>query len=234
MAPDRALVTTLEISGNRRITPEELVGRVDLPAGTFLGGIDVHAVELRVQAHPWIASARVTALPPGRLLIGVEERTARAAAPFDGRLHYVDGSGIAFAPAPSRPGVPELVGAEDVALDVPNAALVAGIQILDSLDREGLPAPARIVVADAGSGEHPSFEWIRGEKTQRILVGQGQVADKVRRLGRLIRHRLPEVAQATSLDLRFAERAILRAPEEPSPEDEVTAATPAGREGRGA
>ncbi len=240
VAPERAIVSALEISGNRRVTPEELAERVALPPRTFLGEINLQEIETRVEEHPWIARARVTALPPGRLLIGVEERTARATARLGDALHYVDGSGIPFAAAPRRPAVPELAGADDLELGAPSPILVSGIQILDSLEREELPAPARIVVAGPETGEHPSFEWVSGESTQRIVIGQGQVADKIRRLGRLIRRHLPEVTNATSLDLRFSERAILRAPIEADPDSDDAPGSQAGnielnpREERGA
>lgn len=213
VAPERSAVVSLEISGNRRVPPAELVALCGVAPGTPLGAIDPAAVAERIRRHPWIAQARVTALPPERLLVGVEERTPRALTRLGGRLHYVDGGGVPFAPAPAEGGIPMLVGAETATVDVPSPALVEGVQILDALAREGLPAPLRIEVGSGDEAERPAFEWRRGQLTQRVVLGEGAFAEKLARLARLLRANLSEVRQAVRLDLRFAGRVILRHPD---------------------
>ncbi len=213
IAPEGATVLSVELSGSRRLAPDELARLSGVEAGTPLSDVDLEAVAERIRSHPWVAQARVTALPPGRLLIGVEERTARATTRRGDESWYVDGSGAVFARAPHEAGLPEMRGAAEMPLEEPIAALVEGIQILDALSREGLPAPRRIDVGPDDAGERPAFEWRRGDRPQRIIVGEGDVAAKVARLARLYRRDLPAGRDAVSLDLRFAERVILRAPE---------------------
>ena len=219
VAPERSAVVSLEISGNRRVPPAELVALCGVAPGTPLGAIDPDAVAERIRRHPWIAQARVTALPPERLLVGVEERTPRALARLGGRLHYVDGGGVPFAPAPAEGGIPILVGAESWAVDVPSPTLVEGVQILDALAREGLPAPLRIEVGSGGEPERPAFEWRRGQLTQRVVLGEGAFAEKLARLARLLRADLSDARRAVRLDLRFAGRVILRHPEPEAVQD---------------
>lgn len=213
IAPEGTTALSIELSGSRRLAPEELARLSGVEAGTPLSDVDLEAVAERIRSHPWVAQARVTALPPGRLLIGVEERTARATTRRGGEAWYVDGSGAVFARAPHEAGLPEMRGAEELPLEEPVAALVEGIQILDALAREGLPAPRRLDVGADERGERPAFEWRRGDHAQRVIVGEGHLAAKVARLAELFRADLAASRGATSLDLRFEERVILRAPE---------------------
>lgn len=217
IAPHGATVRSIELSGSRRVPPDELGRLSGVESGTPLATVDLEAVAERIRSHPWVAQARVTALPPGRLLIGIEERTARATTHRGDAAWYVDGSGAAFAKAPHDAGLPEMVGQDDIPLEEPVAALVQGIQILDALDREGLPAPHRIDVGEgaATDGERPTFEWRRGDTAQRIIVGAGELSTKIARLARLFRADLEASRSALELDLRFSERVILRSPEAP-------------------
>ncbi len=226
VVPDRARVTSVEISGSRRVPPAELARLSGLSAGTPLGAVDPAEIEARIRSHPWVAQARVTALPPGRLLIGVEERTPRAVARLGDTLYYVDGSGVAFAEALAEGGIPELVGAVEVRRGEPHTDLVAGIQVLDALARERLPAPLRVEIGADPDGERPAFEWRRGDAIQRVVLGEGEPAGKLARLARLIRADLREARDSAQLDLRFAERVVLR----PAAPGEA-AGTPSGGEG---
>ncbi|MBW2241447.1 MAG: FtsQ-type POTRA domain-containing protein [Deltaproteobacteria bacterium] len=220
VAPQHTAVATLEISGNQRVAPEALAALAGIRPGTPLGAVDLEAVRQRIASHPWIASARVTALPPRRLLVGVEERTPRALTRSADGMRFVDGSGVAFAPAPATGGIPELrrtpsFGAAPdsqaaLATQTPDPDLVAGIQVLDGLAREGLPAPLHVEVGPDEAGSHPAFAWRRGETLQRVVLGEGQLETKLARLARLVQADLRQAREAAQLDLRFRGRVILR------------------------
>ncbi len=215
LAPGGDGAVTVSISGNRHVAPQELVALAGLPPHVHLDEIDVGAVAQRIRRHPWIAEARVTVLPPERLLIGVEERTPRATAPIDGALYFVDGSGVAFARANGSSHLPRIEGSEAPRLGEPDLALVNGVQILDALAREGLPAPSQVEVGRDEAGLRPAFEWA-GATRQRVVLGPGRLDDKLARLGRLLRAQLREMHEAGRLDLRFAGQVVLRA-HEPEP-----------------
>ena len=218
VAPQHTAVAALELSGNQRVAPEALAVLAGIRPGTPLGAVDLEAVRERIASHPWIASARVTALPPRRLLVGVEERTPRALTRTAEGMRFVDGSGVAFAPAPAAGGIPELrrtpspggLSDSEVALEAPDPDLVAGIQVLDGLAREGLPAPLHVEVGEDEAGSHPAFAWRRGETLQRVVLGEGELETKLARLARLVQADLRQAREAVQLDLRFRGRVILR------------------------
>ncbi len=214
VAPERSAVATLELSGNLRVAPGELAALAGIVPGTPLGRVDLEGVRRRIASHPWIASARVTALPPRRLLVGVEERTPRALLRTAEGMTFVDGSGVAFAPAPAAGGIPELRGARAGRPDAPDPDLVLGIQILDALAREGLPAPLHVELGADDEGTRPAFTWRRGGGLQRVVLGPGRLEPKLARLARLMQADLRQAREAARLDLRFGGRVILRPQEE--------------------
>ncbi|MCP3986956.1 MAG: FtsQ-type POTRA domain-containing protein [bacterium] len=226
VAPQHTAVAVLELSGNQRVAPEALAALAGIRSGTPLGEIDLQRVSNRIASHPWIASARVTALPPRRLLVGVEERTPRALTRMAEGMRFVDGSGVAFAPAPATSDIPELRGARTQAGEAPNPDLVTGIQILDGLAREGLPAPVHVEVGPDREGNRPAFAWRRGEAMQRVVLGEGQLEMKLARLARLVQADLRQARETTQLDLRFSGRVILR------PQEEETVANAAEEDDR--
>ena len=226
LAPGRERAVTVSISGSRRVPPRELAGLAGLPAHVHLDQIDLDAVAQRIRRHPCVAEARATVLPPGRLLIGVEERTPRATTPIDDALYFVDGSGVAFARASESSPLPRIEGSEGVRLGEPDLTLVEGVQILDALAREGLPEPSRVEVGRDQKGLRPAFEW-GGATRQRVVLGPGRLGEKLARLGRLLGAQLRETREAGRLDLRFAGRVVLR-PREPGPREAASGGGPAG------
>lgn len=94
-------LATVEISGTRFSTPEEIgaLARVDTSATLF--SLDPDVIADRVRRHPWVARAEATRLPSGTLTIDVEERVPVALAlDASGRpTHYLDAAGYTM-PAP--------------------------------------------------------------------------------------------------------------------------------------
>ncbi len=210
---------TVSVEGNLRTSPDELLAASGLVAGTPLPDIDVQDVRLRVEAHPWVRRASVVRVPPALVIVRVEERTpAAVTASAGGAPWLVDAMGIPFAPAApddvtslpwiSSPGpvlqgeaTGELVRAAALAVALRDTSFADGaeIRVAPDSDPEGLS----LLVAG-----------LRG----RVVLGLGDLADKLRRLEVLRRERvaLPETAQVDVIDLRFADRAVLRsaAPDE--------------------
>jgi cell division protein FtsQ len=89
---------------------------VDDDLGSALLLLDTGAVADRVEALPWVASARVERELPNAVRVTVTPRVpvafARAA---DGTVGFVDGRGVVLAVAPAPPlGLPELLGTTGV------------------------------------------------------------------------------------------------------------------------
>lgn len=71
-------VDSVEVSGVRHLTKEDVLGLAAVPDGTSLLRVDRRAVRTRVEADPWVASAVVKRRLPGTLLIEVKERDPAA------------------------------------------------------------------------------------------------------------------------------------------------------------
>jgi hypothetical protein len=98
------------------------------------------------------------------------------------------------APPPPRPGRPDERFAEGVAL-------------ADAVAREGVAGVREIHVAGAEPAELPVLVLAGGA---RVTLGVGEPEARLRRLAALQRARLPEVAAAREIDLRFGDRMVLR------------------------
>lgn len=95
------LLEHVSVRGLSRVPVEEIAAALGVEPGTPLVDLDVAAVEARLAAHPWIAEAAAARVPPSSLRLSVGERVPLAVteAGRPARLHAVDETGTAFAPA---------------------------------------------------------------------------------------------------------------------------------------
>lgn len=71
-------VDSIEVSGTRHLTRDDVLELARVPDGTSLLRIDRGAVRARVEADPWVASAAVKRRLPSTLIIEVDEREPAA------------------------------------------------------------------------------------------------------------------------------------------------------------
>ncbi len=214
--PERALRLRLALVGNVQASAPELVAAAGIGPGTRLLGLDLASVRAGVAAHPWVASVRVTTLPPDLLLVSVQEREPVATAQAGAEAWLVDRSGHAFVPAPPGSALPALVGVS--ARD--DARMAEGVAWLDALEAHGLAAPRAVQLADRDAARAPSLELAADAPAPGavVLLGAADERDaKLARLARLLASRLPELAATGEIDLRFGGDVILR----PRPETPV-------------
>ena len=213
--PARAAQVRLALIGARHAPAHELAAAAGIGPGVPLAALDLHAVRAGVATHPWVASVRVAALPPDRLLVSVEEREPVAVAPIAGESWLVDASGKAFVPAPSPTPLPRLLGAS-----APHdPRLAEGVAWLGALAAQGLTAPAALALADVDPARAPALTLAASTPAPGalVLLGTGEREAKLARLARLFESALPELGTAAEIDLRFGSDVILR----PRPEAEV-------------
>jgi cell division protein FtsQ len=184
-------LTRVEFVGLRALDAGQLWERAGLPGGTPLIDVDPAEVAARVASHPRVERAFALRLPPGRLLVRVEERTpvAREAASGLG----IDRRGARFPlRAGEERGLTALAGDAESTLPVLDACLTAGLVPLevDARFRD------RVRVVPRAPGP---VLWI-GDEPQAALARWAQL----RGSGLLERHRPPEV------DLRFEGNAVFR------------------------
>jgi cell division protein FtsQ len=109
-------VDHVRVTGGRHTDPAAVAVASGVPRGAALLTLDTGAVARRVEALPWVRTARVERRWPGTIRIAVSERTPAATMPVGvGRTALVDATGRVLAVVdPGRPlptGLPTVRGA---------------------------------------------------------------------------------------------------------------------------
>jgi hypothetical protein len=176
-----------------------------------------------------VTGARVMRLPPGRVLVSVSLRAPVAWTRRDDTVPpaLVDATGKVFAPAGEADlaALPRLVPAVVATPDGRPASLADGAVLADALARAGLGAASEVHLGAPGD---PDGLWLRVPQLPgRVVLGAGDFDAKLARLQRLLAAGLPASEAAAAIDLRFADRAVLRSP--PPPDGAArSAAAPGG------
>ncbi len=215
--PERTGLHAIGVQGARHLSAAGVAALTGAASGVPLADVDVRAVEDRLRAHPWIAEAAALAWPPNRLLVGIRERTPEAIAELGaGREpHFVDAAGVPFAPARGAPreALPRLVVAREFEPGRPHAALAAAVRVAHSLPPLGLALPVSVGISEEGDPDGFVLR-LRGFPA-RIVLGVGDLGPKLSRLASLLAAGVREAARAESIDVRFADRAVLRGVPQP-------------------
>lgn len=206
--PDLFALERFEVRGQQRLSGAEIAAIAGISAGTSLVALDDDALRERLMAHPWIASARLTVIPPDTLLVEVEERTPAAVAESGERRWWVDRGGLAFAPleGESPEAFPVLMLAAAPDPERPEPVLAGGI----ALARHARALDLRVRSIELTGEAHDALPVLRIEGTgARVVLGPGDWEPRLRRLARVLSE-VPESRDAGEIDLRVPEQAILR------------------------
>jgi cell division protein FtsQ len=210
LRPEVLAVESVALVGARHAAPDELVAALGLAAGTPVLSVDAPELRRRVEAHPWVARARVTLLRPGRVLLAVEEREPVAIALLGNppTRFWLDAEGVPFLPVGNGDAGAKVavVGPAEARPGSADPRFAEGVALAGALGRHGL-AVREVQVARGEAAELPVLVFENGA---RVLLGAGDHDAKLARLGALLRARLPEVAAAREIDLRFGDRMVLR------------------------
>lgn len=107
-------VTSVTVVGRVRSDPAAILKAAGDPVGRSILHTDIAAAKARLEALPWVRSARVRRLLPSAIRIELSEKTAIAVWSVDGDLRLIDETG-ALISAPSDPArdadLPLLAGA---------------------------------------------------------------------------------------------------------------------------
>ncbi len=87
-------VSAVTITGQSRMTENELLAASGVGPRNSLPFLDVNAVRDRLMAVPLVKSARVMKLFPNRLVVAIEERQAHALWQRDGRVSVISEDGV--------------------------------------------------------------------------------------------------------------------------------------------
>ena len=137
----------IRFTGLVHASEQDLLARSGLHTGTNLMAVDLAAAARGMEAHPWVASARVARSFPRAVLVEIVEHRAAAQVQLGG-LYLLDEDGRIFkrAAAEDRVDVPLVTGVSREAwLRDKGAAqlrLYSALHLLEAWRAEGLPAAA--------------------------------------------------------------------------------------------
>jgi hypothetical protein len=204
------------VLGTGRLSPEEVAAKTGLREGMSLLEIHPQEIESRLRTDPWIREASVMRLVPGRLLVKVAlrepvARVALVSGPEGAPVVLVDADGRAIAQAarelyPFLPRIeaPRLPAAGEVMPALAAAAAAVGAVGRSSLAREG----ATFFV---GPEDDPnSVSLALPALPARVYLGTGDLTQKIDRLALVLAGNSTPARAAAEIDLRFADRAVLR------------------------
>jgi cell division septal protein FtsQ len=215
-----ATLEQVVILGNRTLEADAIAAQAGIERGRSLASIDPEAVREAVAAEPWVESARVLRLPSGTLVISVVERDAIARWRVDAQSEpvLVDGHGQRFAgqPEPGR-ALPLVQGRNQSGHELPPEviALLGEIERHSSLAADPasitlhLPELAR-AEGDEQAGSEAGFVLQVGSEGPRALLGRRLLSQRVARLAVILDSEEPVISSAGWIDLRYADRAVLR------------------------
>lgn len=212
---------TIAVQGNRHLSAAEVALASGLARQAPVAGIDRSQVVASLEMHPWILRAEALYLPAGRLLVSIEERVPfMAIGSPEGEAgtlvwHLVDRDGVAFAIATpdDLPGLPRLRSDRAPILGERDPRLVEAIAVTDrfptlALVDESPATPQALELPSDGS----EAGWVLHFESpqRRVLLGRDSLEKRLERLALLLAADLEATRAAEVIDLRFADRAILR------------------------
>lgn len=205
------LLEKVHTRGLDRVPAGEIAARVASAPGTPLVDLDTGAIEARLESHPWIAAANVARQPPGTLRIHVEEHVPLAVTPLSGTgaPHVVNQAGVPFAPA-AGDDVDRLVA---IVLDPPpvrdesDPRLVEALRIAASLRARGLAVPRQLRLGLPRRDQSAELR-LRGFAPA-VWIDRVRHDEQLDRLATLLTASLAAASEATVIDLRFQDRAVL-------------------------
>jgi cell division protein FtsQ len=191
----------VEVIGARALPAEALVRLAALEPGARLIDVDPDAAAARVAAHPRVRSCRAMRLPPDRVVLRVRERVPLAR--LEGAHDGIDREGERVPlTAEEIERLPVVRGDAEAALAALGAAHDAGLE-LASVEARGR---ADVLLRPVGDG-------------RAIRVGP-DAASELASLARLEEVGLLARFPAGEVDMRFRDRAVLRAFEQEGVRDE--------------
>jgi cell division protein FtsQ len=202
------LVREVEVMAGSRVSSDWVEASLDPFRGRHLLSVSLTAVRARLSTHPWVDVVEIRKELPDRLRVTVVERVPVALWERASGAAYVDGEGRVIAPFSG---------------DEPSDLLVLSAPSTTSEDR--IEAGPALAVAAELAAARP--EWA-GRIVRLTLLGDGDYRVRVRELGWDLWIRGRDVAvglsrldrareilatlepPATGIDLRFAERIVIR------------------------
>jgi cell division protein FtsQ len=209
-------VTRMTVSGNSRLSRDDVLALVDGLEGRNMLVLDLDEWRQRLLASPWVADAALRRVLPGTVDIVVSERQPLGIARIGERLHLVDrrgaviaeyGPGYADLDLPLIDGLvpPGAAPPDRPMVDETRAALA--VRLLTSLEADP-QLSGRLSQVDV-SDARDAVVMLEGD-TALVRVGDDQFVERLRSYVDLAAALHERVSQIDYVDLRFGERVYVR------------------------
>ncbi len=212
LGSSRFAVSSVDVTGQSRITREEIEAAAGITPGTNLFMLDAQAVVARLEALPLVRRAEVIRNLPNRVTLVVEERR-----PFtlvhSGHLHWVDEQGMDLGREPRAvaPAAPVLsgLGPDDLGEGQagPSDRAALGLSLLRLLVRSESPLLGQISEIDVSRAEGPVLYTLGGVE---VRLGQEDWEARLGRLQGVLAQLGASGETVTSIDLRFRDQVVLK------------------------
>ncbi len=180
-------ISEIRFIGLEHATESELLRGSGLSLGENLLHADLARASRAIEAHPWVASARLTRRLPSRVIASVVEHRAVLLVQL-GSLYLLDDQGQLFkrkAPGDGI-GLPVVTGLARDELGKPetNLRLALALQLLDVWKAEGFAASALSELRLDGAATATLFARF-DETVQEIRLGSGEFPLKLHKLSQV-------------------------------------------------
>jgi cell division protein FtsQ len=209
----RFTVTSIEVTGQSRLTRDDIVAAAGISPRANLFALDPREIVARLEELPLIRRAEVIRTFPDRVTLIVEERRPFTVVHAD-RLHWIDEEGVSLgvesrAVALSTPVLSGL-GAEDLGVNGHGGASERtgiGISLLHLLLRSKSSLLNQISEIDVSRSEGPVLYTVDGVE---VRLGKDDWEARIGRLQGVLAQLGASGEGVTSVDLRFRDQVVLK------------------------
>ncbi len=210
-----ANLSQIHVRGAFRLDADMISAATGAALGAPISRQDIPQITERVALHPWVSNVRATVLPGGVLIVAIEEQVPEAVVvvevdPGTTRVLLVDRRGMPFAPASAADVevLPHLLPTGSIAEGAPDTRLAAALDLAKRLPEHGLPGSVEIFIAEANDPEGLALHI--PAIPAHIVLGWVDLDARLEQLAALLSADLAEVRDASRIDLRFGDQAVLR------------------------
>jgi cell division protein FtsQ len=203
-------VREIKVNGGEKVGGSEIVAMAGLSHGMSIWRVDPTEIESKVGSHPWVGRVLVRREFPRRVVIEVEERQAKAIAAL-GKLYYVDRDGFIFKAVEDgeRSDFPLLTGLKQDDLRSPTS-FATRQRIQEALGLNDLMAKEAFALSEIHFLPQEGLIVYPVGRRIALAMGEGNWADKIKRLERVLALWKGNEDRLAVLDLSFRNQVVAR------------------------
>ncbi len=202
------VVDSIEVKGNSFTKTEEIVAATGLIRGESLYQKDLKSIREDVEKLPWVEKVNISRRLPGNINIEVEETRPSFLIRLGERLYYLSTAGKVI-DAPLKAGIdfPVVTGLDWPDIEGDPDLRTQLLDILKNINPEDFGGRIEEIHRRKGDdfviyGNFPN--------PSRVIIGQGDMADKFKSLGRLTKTLKKRGQYAKTADFTLEDRIIAR------------------------